>query len=103
MEGTRTRLVPVTLPNGSAVQVEATLLRAEHDVAGKPPDFDFGDISAPLEGIAAAISSSLDVIKPKKASVEFGMEVGLESGKITALLVKGTAKANLKITLHWEN
>jgi hypothetical protein len=96
-----TRFLPVTLPNGHIVHVEATVLRSEHDVAGK--DFDFGDISAPLEGIAKAVSSSLDVIKPKKASVEFGLEVGVESGKLTALLVKGTAKASLKITLNWEN
>jgi len=33
--------------------------------------------------------------------VEFGLEVALESGQLTAVLVKGSAKANLKITLEW--
>ena len=30
-----------------------------------------------------------------------GVQVGIESGKLTALLVKGTGNANLKITLEW--
>lgn len=42
-----TRFLPVTLPNGNTVHVEATVLPSEYDVAGQ--DFDFGDISAPLE------------------------------------------------------
>lgn len=33
--------------------------------------------------------------------MEFGLEVALESGQLTAVLVKGSAKANLKITLEW--
>ena len=40
-------------------------------------------------------------VKPRKASVELGLEVGLESGHLTALLVKGTGTANLKLTLEW--
>jgi hypothetical protein len=30
-----------------------------------------------------------------------GLEVGLESGNLTALLVKGTGTANLKLILEW--
>jgi hypothetical protein len=41
-------------------------------------------------------------VKPKKASVEFSLKVGVESGKLTSLLVKGTGEGNLKITLEWE-
>jgi hypothetical protein len=42
----------------------------------------------------------LEKVKPKKASVEFGLEVAVESGKLTTLLVKGASTANLKITLE---
>jgi len=41
-------------------------------------------------------------VAPKKASVEFGVEASIESGKLVALLCNGEATANLKITLEWE-
>jgi hypothetical protein len=34
-------------------------------------------------------------------TTEFGVEFGYESGQLTALIVKGTGKANLKITMEW--
>jgi hypothetical protein len=40
-------------------------------------------------------------VAPTKPSVEFAIEVGLESGKLTALWVKGTGTANLKIAMEW--
>ncbi len=46
--------------------------------------------------------SALARVKPTKASVELGLEIGVEAGQLTALLVKGTGKANLKITLQWD-
>src|SRR5438105_2469883 len=85
-----TRLIPVILPNKTTILVEATVVSSEQDVAFAGSEF--GDITGPLEGIAAAVSSAIEKVKPKKATVELGLEVGLESGKITALLVKGTGK-----------
>jgi len=38
----------------------------------------------------------------EKASVEFGVEIAASTGKVSALLVQGSGKANLKITLEWE-
>lgn len=49
------------------------------------------------------IAEPLQKVKPKKASVKFGMEMALESGQLTALVVKGSGKANLEITLEWEH
>jgi hypothetical protein len=40
-------------------------------------------------------------VQPKKATVEFGVEVTVKSGKLTALIVEGEGKGNLKITLEW--
>lgn len=54
-----------------------------------------------VEGLGQVVQEALISVKPDKASVEFGLDVGLESGKLTALWVKGTGKANLKITLEW--
>ena len=82
------------------IKVEATPLGSrEEDVAFsiKP----FKEVTDAIEGIAQSIVSSLEKIKPQKASVEFGLEIGAESGQLTALIVKGSGKANLKITLEW--
>lgn len=42
--------------------------------------------------------------RPKKVTVtvKFGMELAIESGQLTAVIVKGSGKANLEITLEWE-
>jgi hypothetical protein len=90
--------IPVGLPNGAVVQFEVTQTGRE-DVA-----FDikpFSQITSALEGIVEAVSESIQKAKPNKASVKFGMELGVEAGALTATIVKGTSKANLEITLEW--
>ena len=107
------RFIPVRLPNGAIIRVDTSMTPREReaedieeDVADVEEDVAFGlppfsDLIAPIEGIATTISSVIDKVKPKKTSVEFGIEVSGEPGKLTALLVKGSGKANLKITLEW--
>jgi hypothetical protein len=113
-------IVPVKLPDGTTFKVEATnypggqkTAVSEKDVAGEqgsatdevdvagglPRNFD--DVGATVEKIASAVLATMKKVQPKKGKVEFGLEIGLESGSLTALLVKGTGKANLKITLEW--
>lgn len=96
---TRQELIPVKLANGVEMRVAATVLGGEEDVALKLLSFD--EITDALEGIAGSLNAALQKIKPKKASVEFGLEVAVESGKLTALLVKGSGTATLNITLEW--
>src|SRR3954467_2415530 len=110
--------VPVKLANGAVIRVEATApprsppraegeqdvaytgkgFDPESDVAKIPADFD-GVVDA-IEGVAPSLSRVFERIKPKKAVVEFGLEVSAESGGLTALIVKGSGKANLKVTLE---
>jgi hypothetical protein len=105
----KTKFVLLRLPNGSKLHVEVTDLnepgaegdteRAVAGFAGLP----LKHLMDPIEGVSQEIAKVLNRIGPKKASIEFGIEVGLEAGQLTALLVKGNGKANLKITLHWEH
>ncbi len=44
---------------------------------------------------------TLKRVKPSKAIVEFGIEIAASEGRLIAVVVKGDAKANLKITLEW--
>jgi hypothetical protein len=95
----RREIVPVQLANGVTMRVEATLLGGEEDVAFNI--LSFQEVSDAIESIASTFTTTLEKVKPKKASVEFGLEVAVESGKLTTLLVKGASTANLKITLEW--
>lgn len=96
---TRQELIPVRLANGTQIRVAATMLGGDKDVAIKLLSFD--EIADTIEGIAGSLNAALQKVKPKKASVEFGLEVAVESGALTALLVKGTGTATLKVTLEW--
>ncbi len=98
MENT-TEFVKSELPNGITIQIQAKVLGGDEYVA-----FDilpFQSVADAIEGIAESVVASLEKVKPRYASVEFGIEVGIESGKLTALIVQGTGTANLKITLGW--
>ena len=95
-----TEAIPVQLPNGTIIKVEITRT-GEEDVA-----FDvrpFQDISSAIEGIVDAVAETLQKVKPSKATVKFGLEIGIESGNLAVLIVKGSSKANLEITMEWEN
>jgi Trypsin-co-occurring domain 1 len=95
----RQQIVPVQLPDQVKIQVEATVLGGEEDVSFRVQSFQ-GVIDA-IESIASAMDTAVQKIKPDKASVEFGLEMAIESRELTALLVKGSGTANLKISLEW--
>jgi hypothetical protein len=96
-------VIPVTLPNGSKIRIESRTW----DVAGKREkvgitELRFADLIPSIGGISETVLAAIKKVAPKKASVEFGVEVSIESGKLMALLCSGGATANLKITLEWE-
>src|SRR5947209_12815798 len=94
----KTEVVKAILDDGTSISIQATSLGGEERVAfGVPP---FKEVTDTVEGLAKALVTTLKKVKPRAASVEFGVQVGIESGKLTALLVKGTGNANLKITLE---
>ena len=98
-EANKTEVVKALLADGTSISIQATSLGGEERVAfGIPP---FKEVTDTVEALANAIVTTLKKVKPRAASVEFGVQVGIESGKLTALLVKGTGNANLKITLEW--
>ncbi len=95
----RTEIVKAELANGTIIHIQATVLGGEEEVAFTLPSFK--NVTDAIESIAESVVTTLQKVKPRKASVEFGLEVALESGQLTALLVKGSGSSNLKITLEW--
>lgn len=95
----KSEIVKAELADGTIIHIQATALGGEERV-----DFailPFKELTDAIEGIAKSVVATLEKVKPRRASVEFGLEVGIESGKLTALIVKGSGTANLKITLEW--
>ena len=98
---TRTDIKELQLEDGAIIRVEASVYGGDEDVLDIEQILPFKVVTDTIENIADSIQTSLEKVKPDKASLEFGVEVGIESGALTALLVKGTGKGNLKITLEW--
>jgi Trypsin-co-occurring domain 1 len=95
----RTEIVEAELEGGQTIRIQATSLGGQERVV-----FDllpFKEVTDALEGIARSVMATLEKVKPRKATVEFGLEIGVESGKLTAIIVKGSGTANLKITMEW--
>ena len=97
-----TTIVPVKVSDRVTIMAEAISLSGE-ERAGVGDILDFERVTDAIEAIATSITGTFDKVKPKKASVEFSLKIGVESGKLTSLLVKGTGEGNLKITLEWSD
>jgi Trypsin-co-occurring domain 1 len=95
----RSETVPVQLPNGATVRVEVSSTGRE-DVGFDPKQFQ--PVADAIEGVVQMIAAPIQKVRPKKATVKFGMELAIESGQLTAIIVKGSGKANLEIMLEWE-
>jgi hypothetical protein len=96
-----TRLVSVEVAPEKTIQVEARApADPEADVAWGGT-FPFASLTESIEAVTTQLTAALESAKPNRAAVEFGLDVGVESGGLTALLVKGTGSATLTITLEW--
>ena len=93
-------VVSIELESGRHILVEA-LARGDERVAMSMPKFS--GFAEAVTDISRAVMSAIDAVKPDSAEVEFGIDASLESGELTALLVKGTGSANLKVTLTWKS
>jgi len=95
------RVVKSQLQDGTIIYIQATILGGDDYISSSSKPLPFEEVTDTIKGIAKSVVDTLKEVKPRSASVEFGLEVGVESGKLTTLLVKGSATANLKITLTW--
>ena len=83
--------------SGSSGEVEG----AQYDQPVSRVDYHLGEICDPISQLAAGIGKGLAQLKAAKTTIEFGVEVAAEAGQLTALIVKGSGKANLKVTVEW--
>ena len=54
-----------------------------------------------VQGVAGALRSAADAVRPDEVSVSFGVELVAKSGAVVSLLASSEAKASLTVTLTW--
>ena len=91
-----------TTDHGGAQLYLEVLDRGGREEVGLLEGIPFQRITDLLGEIADHLGSSLRRARPSKASIELGVEFGLENGQLVALIARGSGKANLKIALEWE-
>jgi hypothetical protein len=74
---------------------------AEEDV-GVRNLLRFDGVEQSISTIAQRVTAALQSARPDRATVEFGIDVAVESGQLTGLLAKGAGTATLKVTLSWD-
>jgi hypothetical protein len=117
----RTQVVPVQMADGRMIHVEARVLEpgpyeggarssGEQDVlfrrkteeeGGGLAALPFERVTSAITDIAQAMTGALEKAKPRRSQVEFGIEIAVEAGQLTALIVKGGGTASLTVTLEW--
>ena len=96
------KIIPLRLSDGETIKVEVTQI-GEQQVSSETRIFKkaTGIIKSVANDVAETLKEVDKTVKTDKFSVTFGLEVAVESGELTALIVKGTGKANLEITMEW--
>jgi hypothetical protein len=103
MQTERTKPITVKLDDQTTIQFESTISRGEQDISDKKIDMEYEKFSQSVEKIASQTIEPLKKLKAKKVTLKMGLALGLESGGLTAMIVKGTGKANMEVTIEWEN
>jgi hypothetical protein len=96
--------LPVKLDNDTIIHIEATQLEGEVVGEGYIASVElpsFQQVTNTIKSMAKSFAAMWNEVQPSKASIEFGIEVGFEPGNLTALLIKGSGKGHLTVTVEW--
>ncbi|SRR6266404_4483573 len=92
--------VELMLDDGRSITVRALDVEPT-DIAFEGLTAKFSDFANTVRDIAKITADALSTVKPSEATLEFGLDVGIKAGVVTALFTGGEAKATLKVTLRW--
>jgi len=98
----RTDVLPIQFEDGDVFLAQVTMLGGEENVAAFTGGLSLDNVTKSIEKISVALAKTVKKVKPDKASIEFGVEIATKEGQLTALLVQGSATANLTISLEWQ-
>jgi hypothetical protein len=89
----------VVLENGALIDVRAAGTGGSADVAARA--LSFAAVTASLSGVTESVLAAVRHARPDEVTVEFGLNVSAESGRLASLLVSADAQADLKVVLKW--
>ena len=96
------RSVVAKLPDGTLIKLDARDAGGATTVSPLSEVLDLEGVQGALRGISDMVKNAVAAVKPETATVEFGLDVEVEAGKLTGLLVSGSGAASLKVTLSWK-
>jgi Trypsin-co-occurring domain 1 len=73
----------------------------EEDVSAFDKVLPFKSVVDSVGAVSEAMTDALRQASPKEAEVTFGLNVSVESGQLTTLIVKGGGTATFSIRLLW--
>jgi hypothetical protein len=94
--------IPIKLSNGSIGFVEVSDAGDGRQKVSEGTEARLSQAMDVIKAMSSEITDVMKSLKPQRLAVELGFELAVESGKLTALLVKGSGKANIKVTLEWK-
>ncbi len=93
----------VRLSDGTICLVEVNRASARKEVANRDEIFEFELVKKQIRKITEDWAETFKQLKPTKTVLEFGINLSIESGALTSVIVKGAGETNLKIILEWDN
>jgi hypothetical protein len=96
-------IVKTDLGEGTVILVEARRAGAQEQDVGIGDRLAFEGVEQSIVAVSKRVVAALKQVAPRSASVEFGIDVTVESGALTGMLAKGSGTATLKVTLNWGN
>jgi len=96
--------IQIRLSDGSIchVEIDRQFISGREKVSTNEKIFDFELVKNQIQKISEEFREIFSKVKPTKTTLEFGIELSVEAGQLTSIIVKGSGKSNLKITLEWE-
>lgn len=94
-------VVKADLGGGRIIHLEAQTVGDPETDVGIRDVLSFQGVVDTIEALTESLMNALRTAKPDKATLEFGVDIGVESGALTSVIVKGTGTATVKITLEW--
>jgi hypothetical protein len=93
-------LVPIKLDDQSTVLIQVTQSLGPLNFVLETCSLE--EVTAPIASLASALYTALQATSPQKTAVQFGISIGVESGKLTPILVQGTTDANVIVKINWD-
>jgi Trypsin-co-occurring domain 1 len=89
-----------TLPNGTAVKIEVINTGSAQDVALLQA-VNMSGVESTIAGFAEIARKASAKASPDSMEFEFGLNLGLESGKLISILAHARSEASLTVRLSW--